>query len=73
VELLSFIEVIEAAMGKKAQKKLKPMQPGDVPITYADVDDLIESVNFSPSTSLEVGIGHFVDWYKEYFKYEILR
>lgn len=61
VELLTFIEVIEAAMGKKAVKNLLPMQPGDVPSTYADVDDLIADVGFKPSTPIEEGIRRFVE------------
>jgi UDP-glucuronate 4-epimerase len=67
VELLHFIEVIEAAMGKSAQKVMMPMQPGDVPATYADVDDLIADIDFRPNTSLENGINRFVGWYREYF------
>ncbi|MEM9213443.1 MAG: NAD-dependent epimerase [Cyanobacteria bacterium P01_F01_bin.150] len=67
VELLTFIEVIEAAMGKQAQKIMKPMQPGDVPATYADVADLMADVGFSPNTSIETGIEQFVRWYKDYF------
>lgn len=67
VALLKFIEVIETALGKTAQKKFLPMQPGDVPITYADVDDLQQDVNFQPNTLLEVGIERFVDWYRAYY------
>ena len=67
VELLTFIEVIEKAMGKPAQKVMKPMQPGDVPATYADVSELINDVGFYPNTSIEEGIQQFVDWYKAYF------
>jgi UDP-glucuronate 4-epimerase len=67
VELLKFIQVIESAMGKPAQKNLKPLQPGDVEITYADVDDLINNVAFSPSTPIEEGIEKFVIWYRNYF------
>jgi len=67
VALLRFIEVIEAALGKSAQKVLLPMQPGDVPITYADVDDLMRDVGFQPSTPIEVGIQRFVDWYRQYY------
>jgi UDP-glucuronate 4-epimerase len=65
VELLTFIEVIEAAMGKKAQKNFLPMQAGDVLATYADIDDLIHDTGFQPSTSIEVGINNFVRWYRE--------
>jgi len=68
VELLHFIEVLEAKLGKKAIKNLLPLQEGDVPETYANVDDLINDVGFKPSTSIETGIGNFVNWYKEYYK-----
>jgi UDP-glucuronate 4-epimerase len=66
VELMTFIEVIEKALGKKAVKNLLPMQPGDVPATYADVDDLMRDVGFKPSTPLEQGIHYFVQWYQKY-------
>jgi UDP-glucuronate 4-epimerase len=66
VELMTFIEVIEKALGKKAVKNLLPMQPGDVPATYADVDDLMRDVGFKPSTPLEQGINCFVQWYQQY-------
>ncbi|NER80995.1 MAG: NAD-dependent epimerase [Leptolyngbya sp. SIO1D8] len=68
VELMRFIEVIEATMGKPAEKIMKPMQAGDVPATYADVDDLMKDVGFKPDTSLEVGIQKFVDWYRSYYQ-----
>lgn len=67
VELLQFIEVIEKAVGKTAIKNLLPMQPGDVPCTYADVDDLIKDVGFKPTTSIEEGLGRFVEWYQKYY------
>jgi len=67
VELLHFIEVIEAAMGKPAEKIMKPMQPGDVPATYADVEDLMRDVGFRPQTPIEVGIQKFVEWYRNYY------
>ncbi|MCC3416964.1 MAG: NAD-dependent epimerase [Microcoleus sp. PH2017_29_MFU_D_A] len=67
VELLAFIEVVETAMGKKAVKNLLPMQPGDVPSTYADVDDLMADVGFKPSTPIEQGIHQFVEWYLDYY------
>jgi len=67
VELLHFIEVIEKAVGKTAIKNLLPMQPGDVPCTYADVDDLIKDVGFKPTTSIEEGLRRFVDWYQKYY------
>jgi UDP-glucuronate 4-epimerase len=67
VQLVKFIETIENCLGMKAEKNLLPIQPGDVPITYADVDDLVRDVGFKPSTSIEVGIQNFVDWYKHYY------
>jgi len=66
VELMTFIATIEDAMGKKAEKNFLPMQDGDVVATYADIDDLKSAVGFTPSTPLKVGIGKFVQWYKEY-------
>jgi UDP-glucuronate 4-epimerase len=68
VELLRFIEVLEECLGKKAQKNLLPMQPGDVPATFADVSDLTSDVGYHPTTSIEVGIRKFVDWYREYYR-----
>lgn len=68
VELTHFIEVLEDCLGKKAEKNLLPIQAGDVPATYADVDDLIKDVGFKPSTSIEEGIKKFVEWYKEYYR-----
>lgn len=68
VELMRFIEVIEEKLGKKAIKNLLPIQEGDVPETYADVSDLMHEADFKPSTSIEVGVGKFVDWFKEYYK-----
>ncbi len=68
VELTRFIEVIEEAVGKKAKKEMMDMQPGDVPATYADIDDLARDVGFSPDTAIEEGVGRFVAWYREYYK-----
>ena len=68
VELMYFIEQIEKNLDKKANKNYLPLQPGDVPETYADVDALIDYVGYSPSTSIESGIEKFVKWYKEYYK-----
>lgn len=68
VELLRFIEVLEQTLGKKAEKRMLPLQAGDVPATYADVDDLMRDVGFKPSTSIEVGIARFVEWYREYYQ-----
>jgi UDP-glucuronate 4-epimerase len=67
VPLLRFIEVVEQSLGKTAQKNLLPMQPGDVPVTYADVNDLMRDVGFRPSTPIEVGIARFVEWYRDYY------
>jgi UDP-glucuronate 4-epimerase len=68
VELLRFIEVLEKAIGKKAVKKLLPIQPGDVPATYADIEDLTRDVGFAPSTPIEEGIARFVQWYREFYR-----
>jgi len=68
VELLYFIEVIEKCLGKKAKTNLMPLQPGDVPQTYANVDDLINDVGFKPATSIEDGIARFVEWYRRYYQ-----
>lgn len=68
VELLRYIEVLEECLGKKAIKNLLPLQPGDVPDTYADVDALIEDVDYKPTTPVEVGIDNFVKWYRDYYK-----
>jgi UDP-glucuronate 4-epimerase len=67
VELLEFIHTIEKQLGKKVKMNLLPIQPGDVPKTYADIDDLMKDVDFRPSTSIEDGIRHFVAWYREYY------
>ncbi|MEA3333591.1 MAG: NAD-dependent epimerase [Pseudomonadota bacterium] len=67
VKLLDFIALIEKSLGKKAEMELLPMQPGDVPATYADVADLQAAVDFSPKTPLETGIKEFVKWYREYY------
>ncbi|MDB9317347.1 NAD-dependent epimerase [Nodularia spumigena] len=68
VELLHFIQVIEDCLGMKAQKNMLPLQPGDVTMTYADVDDLIADVGFKPATPIEVGIRRFIDWYRNYYQ-----
>ncbi|WP_203300598.1 NAD-dependent epimerase [Marinobacter sediminum] len=67
VELSRFIEIIEERVGKKAEKNLLPLQPGDVPATYANVDDLIADVGYKPGTTVEEGIANFVDWYREFY------
>ena len=66
-QLLRYIEVLEDCLGVKAQKKLLDMQPGDVPATFADVDDLVRDLDYRPGTTLEFGVARFVDWYKDYF------
>jgi len=66
-KLLRYIELIEQNLGKKAEMNLLPLQPGDVPSTYADVDTLLEDVNYKPETSIEDGVARFVQWYKEYY------
>ena len=68
VELLHFIEVLETCLGRKAEKRLLPLQAGDVPETYADVDDLIRDVGFRPATPLSVGIARFVEWYRAFYQ-----
>ena len=67
-KLLRYIEVLEECLGIKAQKLMMDMQPGDVPATYADVDDLVRDLDYRPNTSLEYGVARFVDWYKEYYR-----
>ncbi|MGD2075957.1 MAG: NAD-dependent epimerase [Gammaproteobacteria bacterium] len=68
VELMHYIEVLEDCLGRKAEKNLLPLQPGDVPDTYADVQDLVRDVGYQPSTSVEDGVASFVAWYREYYK-----
>lgn len=68
VELMKFIETLEEKLGKKAEKEFLPMQDGDVPETYADIDDLIKDFEFKPSTSLNDGIERFVEWYVDYYQ-----
>ena len=68
VELICFIELIEKELDKKADKNFLPLQPGDVPQTYANVDALIKDVDYSPVTSIETGIKNFISWYRDYYK-----
>ena len=68
VQLLDYIGCIEKAIGRQAQKNLLPLQDGDVPATYADVDALDDWVGFKPATDIATGVGHFVDWYRAYYK-----
>lgn len=69
VELLSFIEQMESALGKTTTKNLLPLQPGDVEETYANIDDLIREFNFSPKTKIGEGLGKFLEWYVAYYNY----
>ncbi|MEN8752287.1 MAG: NAD-dependent epimerase/dehydratase family protein, partial [Desulfobacterales bacterium] len=69
VELTDFIAAIEAAVGKTARKEMREMQAGDVPATYADIDDLVRDVGFRPDTPLETGIRRFVEWFRDYYHY----
>jgi UDP-glucuronate 4-epimerase len=66
VELMHYIEVLEDCLGRKAKKNMLPLQPGDVPATYADVDDLVRDVGYKPDMSVEQGIANFVAWYRDY-------
>jgi UDP-glucuronate 4-epimerase len=68
IELMTFTEAIEKAAGKKAQKNYMPMQAGDVPATFADIDSLKEAVGFKPDTAIEYGMQQFVAWFKTYYK-----
>ncbi|WP_136516327.1 NAD-dependent epimerase [Geomonas edaphica] len=68
VELMHFINVLEKELGREAVKNLLPIQPGDVPATFADVEDLMHDVGFKPATSIEDGVGRFVKWYREYYR-----
>ncbi len=68
VELLRFIEVLEECLGVKAQMNMLPLQPGDVPATFADVEDLVRDVGYRPATSVEEGVRRFVEWYREYYR-----
>ena len=67
VELMDFISILEKCLGIEAKKNLLPLQLGDVPDTYADVTALVDDIGYKPNTPLEVGIGNFVKWYKEYY------
>ncbi|MHB1238895.1 MAG: NAD-dependent epimerase [Gammaproteobacteria bacterium] len=68
VELMRYIEVLEQCLGRTAEKNLLPLQPGDVPDTYADVEDLERDVGYRPGTPVEVGVARFVDWYRSFYK-----
>ena len=71
VQLMKFINVLEEKIGKEANKQYMEMQPGDVMRTYADVSELERDIDFKPSTSIEEGLGKFVDWYKEYYNVKL--
>jgi UDP-glucuronate 4-epimerase len=68
VELMHYIATLEKCLGKKAEINLLPLQPGDVPDTYADVQDLVKDVHYKPATTVEEGIARFVEWYRSYYK-----
>ena len=68
IELMDYIAALEKALGKTAEKEFLPLQAGDVPETYANVDDLVEQFHYKPTTSVEEGINRFVSWYRDYFK-----
>ena len=68
VELMRYIEILEQCLGRESEKNYLPMQAGDVPATYADVQALIDDVDYSPSTTVEEGIKRFVDWYRDYYQ-----
>jgi len=71
VELMRYIELLEECLGRKAEKKLLPLQQGDVPDTWADVEDLVAEVGYRPSTPVEQGVRSFVDWYLDYYKVKL--
>jgi UDP-glucuronate 4-epimerase len=68
VQLMRYIEVLEQCLGETAEKTLLPLQPGDVPDTYADVEDLVRDTGYQPATPIEVGVRNFVDWYRGYYR-----
>ncbi len=70
IELMRYIEVIEECLGKTAERNLLPLQPGDVPDTYADTEDLVADVGYQPDTPIEVGVRKFIDWYLAFYKVE---
>jgi UDP-glucuronate 4-epimerase len=73
VELMRYIEVIEECIGKKAEKNMLPLQPGDVPDTWADTDNLVADAGYQPVTPIEEGVKNFVDWYLEFYGVELLQ
>ena len=71
VELMRLIKLLEDCLGKTAKKNFLPMQPGDVPATYADVEDLMRQVGFKPDTPIEEGVPRFVEWYRAYYQLDL--
>ncbi|WP_297334925.1 NAD-dependent epimerase [Algoriphagus sp.] len=71
VLLMDYIKAVEKGLGKKAKMNLMPLQPGDVPASHADVDDLVRDVNYKPNTAIETGVKAFTDWYLKYYKVNI--
>lgn len=68
VDLMNYISALESSLGQTVEKELLPLQAGDVPDTYADVEDLVQQFDYKPSTQIETGIKNFVEWYREYFE-----
>jgi len=68
IELLRYIELLEASLGRKAERILKPLQPGDVTDTFADISELADAIGYRPETPLEVGVGRFVEWFRDYYR-----
>jgi UDP-glucuronate 4-epimerase len=68
IELLRYIELLEASLGRKAERILKPLQPGDVTDTFADISELTAAIGFRPETPIEVGVRRFVDWFRDYYR-----
>jgi UDP-glucuronate 4-epimerase len=68
IKLMTFIEAIENEVGKKAIKEMMPLQKGDLLVTSADISDLIEEIDYKPSTNIETGVKNFVSWYRNYYK-----
>ena len=68
VPLLEMIAVLERALGRVAEKRMLPMQQGDVPATFADVQALVDAIDFKPATSVETGVGKFVEWYRDFYR-----
>ena len=67
IQLSRYIEVLEQCLGRSAQRNLLPLQPGDVPDTYADVEELVRDTGYAPATPVEVGVARFVEWYRGFY------